>query len=97
MKLKEAVIKAVQDSEICDTLFHGFDTRVILSSLEQSGFVIVPKEATKEMLLRGETAVEDNITETCDTNECYKIYDEMKLAGEAYRAMLDARPKLEDE
>jgi len=58
----------------------------------KDGWKLVPLQPTKEMCAAGEKAVEENIEFGSDTNEAYLIYNEMKLATEAYLAMLEAAP-----
>src|SRR5689334_275705 len=58
---------------------------------------IVPREATKDMAIAGEIAVENNIDETQDSYQSYAVYDEMVLATKAYEAMLAAAPRLTDD
>jgi hypothetical protein len=60
----------------------------ILFDLDAAGFIIVPKEPTKEMILAGETAVENNCDETSDSYSSYTIVNDAGAAHDAYVAMI---------
>lgn len=68
----------------------GFALDAILSALSSQGYVVVPVEPTKEMLIEGETASELCHDETRDSNGSSAIWDDMRVASAVYRAMIQA-------
>lgn len=91
MALKEAVEEAIARAHARRGAYMTpLSTKEIintaLASLEESGFVIVPKEATEEMNQRGMAAIADAM------EEGYIL-----TPDEVFTKMLDARPKLGDE
>lgn len=87
MNLKEAVTRAGNEAdearfEICQSWAKTF-----VASLEANGFVIVPKEATKEMLR----------SLSMDPSYPYVVSERgMSRRSAIYRAQIATRPQMDD-
>lgn len=91
MTLKEAIEEAIARAHArrgayMTTLSTKEIVNTALSALEESGFVLTPKEATEEMNQRGMAAIADAMEEGI-----------MLTPGEVFTNMLDVRPKIGDE
>lgn len=67
-----------------------FDTiaSTILTALEANGYAIVPCEPTREMIIAGETAAEDVIDWTQDSDCSYRTDEAYDFPLPVYRAMI---------
>lgn len=83
MTLKDAVTLAGNNADLVNV---GSWPQTFIASLEASGFVIVPKEATGEMSLLGMKSIADALDD-----------GDMLTPGEVFTKMLAARPKIGDE
>lgn len=91
MTLKDALEEAIERAHArrgayMTTLSTKEIVNTALSALEESGFVLTPKEATKEMNQRGMAAIADAMEE-----------GGMLTPGEVFTKMLAARQKVDDE
>jgi hypothetical protein len=82
MKLKDAMTRA---QVAMHSAPNGDWRRAFLASLEESGFFIVPKEATGEMNSTGRKAIADAMDDGI-----------MLSPGDVFNAMLAARPTIKD-
>lgn len=108
MTLKEAVTRAGNEADLVNV---GSWAQTFIFSLEENGFVIVPKEATKEMLAACLPCADTDYTEADKRlgaagclllsgarnipREGEAVYAAAGLARD-YRVLLAARPKLDD-
>jgi hypothetical protein len=64
--------------------------------LRGTGFTVVPIKPTKEMVMAGETAIENSMDSTKDSYGTHLIEEPRLWAAAAYRAMVDVSAAMDD-
>ena len=79
-RVAKAIWEAKGSSQDVEAAFHEM-ARAAIAAM---------REPTKHMLAKGETAVDNNIDSTSDTEGSYDIINRMGAAAGSWRAMIDA-------
>lgn len=87
----EAASNVVYDSHFRNEQHENTAAKVIQAYLSASGMVIVPRTATKEMIVVGNETIEECIDSWNYDSDCgYSV--EQRAANQTFEAMLSAAP-----